>query len=274
MSNVFGPSSANRKSAMATRLLSVNQFIRLLTLLGGFVVAIIATAMPLEGQGSALEVIDGRPLAKVVSELEARHGWRITYEDTFYEYQNELDDVTVIARRGNPPPGAPKVLVPRDRLFRFEYNAISNRPQEVLAALIKKYNSDSYSDGFGLVQQGPLYHVVPIRSLDAKGIVKDRQSRLDVAVSVDDRDRNLYETLEVILKEVSTAVGMPVLLGNVPMNLLRSQRARVSAQNERARDVLVRALGGTKTNLSWQLFCDPGALRICAFNLHLVPIPK
>lgn len=259
---------------MTSSSLHLKQFTRLLTLLGGSALVVMAAATSLRGQASAIEVLDGRPLAKVISELESRHGWRITYEDTFYEYQNELEDVTVIARRGNPPPGAPRLLVPRNRLFRFEYNTVSGRPHDVLGALLKKYNSDSYSDAFRLIQQGTVYHFVPTRSLDGKGVTKDRQSRFDVGVSLDDRERSLYDTLEAILKEVSSAVGVQVWLGNVPVNLLRAQRIRLSAQNEAARDVLVRALAATKTNISWQLFCDPGALKMCAFNIHQVATSK
>jgi len=250
------------------------QFTRMLKLIAGSATMILAGFTLLEAQLTPIEVINGRPLAKVLRELENRHGWRVTYEDPAYEYVRDLEDVTVTARRGNVPPGAPRLLVPRDRLFRFEYNTNSNRPQEVLPSLVKTYNSASASDAFRVIQQGTLYHVVPTKSLDAKGESRDRRSRLDVGVTVDDRARNAYEMLEAVLKQVSAAAGEPIGLGLVPMNLLMSTRVSDGAQKEIARDVIVRTLEATKSNISWQLFCDPGALRLCALNLHLVPVHK
>lgn len=199
----------------------------------------------LEGQLTPIEVIDGRPLAKVIRELENRHGWRVTYEDPAYEFAHDLEDVTVIARRGNVPPGAPRLLVPRDRLFRFEYDRSSNRPQEVVSALVKTYNSASVSDAFQVTQQGALYHVVPTKSLDAKGEPRERRSRFDVAVTVDDRERSAYEMLAAVLQQVSAAAGEPLGLGLVPMNLLMSAKIRGGAQEEKARDVIVRTLEAT-----------------------------
>ena len=231
--------------------------------------------VPLRGQSGPIEVIDGRPLAKVVRELESRHEWQITYEDPIYEDPNQLEDVTALARRGTVPPGAPRLLVPRNRLFRFEYNNVATaRPQEVLQALLKRYNSDSFVDAFRVIQQGSFYHVVPETSLNAKSTPVERRSRLDVQVTVDDRERTAYEMLRAVLKEVSAVIGSEIGLGLVPMNVLQSQTVRGGARNENARDVLVRTLAATKVRMSWQLFCDPGALKLCAFNIHQVATPK
>jgi hypothetical protein len=251
------------------------QFTPVLRLTAGSALMILIGLTALEGQLTPIEVIDGRPLAKVIRELENRHGWRVTYEDPVYEYANDLEDVTIIARRGSVPSGSPRLLVPRDRLFRFEYaNTSANRPQEVIPALVKSYNSASYSDAFRVIQRGTLHHVVPTRSLDAKGQLRDRRSRLDVGVTVNDDERSAYQMLDAVLKQVSAAAGEPVGLGVVPMNLLMSTRVRGGAQKENARDVIVRTLEATTQNISWQLFCDPGALRLCALNLHLVPVSK
>ena len=251
------------------------QFTRVLRLIAGSAMMIVTGLVPLEGQRVPIEVIDGRPLAKVIRELENRHGWRVTYEDAPYEYRNDLDDVTDIARRGKVPPGAPRLLVPRNKLFRFEYdNSSSSRPQDVVTSLLKSYNSAGYGDTFRVIQQAGLYHVVPTRSLDAKGESRDRRSRLDVGVTVDDRERSAYDMLEAVLKQVSVSAGEPVGLGLAPLNLLRSTRVRSGAQNENARDVIVRTLAATTNSMSWQLFCDPGALKLCALNVHLVAPQK
>jgi len=162
------------------------RFTRVMRLIAVPALMILTGPARLEGQLTPIEVIDGRPLAKVIRE-----------------------------------------------------------PQEVVSALVKTYNSASVSDAFQVIQQGALYHVVPTKSLDAKGEPRERRSRFDVAVTVDDRERSAYEMLAAVLQQVSAAAGEPLGLGLVPMNLLMSAKIRGGAQEEKARDVIVRTLEAT-----------------------------
>ena len=67
---------------------------------------------------------------------------------------------------------------------------------------------------------------------------------------------------------MSTPSGLNVGPGQVPINLFFQKRVRVEAENEKARDVLWRALQSIDPALSWQLLC--GVDDTCALNIHLI----
>ena len=233
--------------------------------------AVIAL-VPLTAQRSQpleLSVIDGRPLAAVISQLETRYGWTITYEDPPYESPLDVDDVTLQVAR-DPKNFKGKVLVPRTRGFDFKYpNADQPRAEEVLAALVRDYNLVNH-DRFRLLRTGKFFHVVPSVSDDRTGQPTERQSRLDVRVTIPVADRSVRETVELVVAQVRERTGAPLVGGRLPTNLFSQKKLRTGATNEPARDVLVRALTSTGRELSWRIHCDPGGTRMCGFDVHFV----
>jgi hypothetical protein len=146
------------------------------------------------------------------------------------------------------------------------------RPREVLAALLNAYHASAgNTDGFELLQDGAIFHVVPASSRNATGVVVKRRSRLDVRITLPEASRTLYETVEAILK----GVNLPMLgIGRAPVNLLRNRSARVSAKDEIARDVLVRTLAASGLQVSWRLFCPPFEPNYCALNMQWLDLPR
>lgn len=233
--------------------------------------AVIAL-VPLTAQRSQaleLSVLDGRPLSAVIGQLEARYGWTITYEDPPYESPFEIDDVTLQVAR-DPKSFKGKVLVPRTRGFDFKYpNADQPQAEEVLAALVRDYNSVN-EDRFRLLRTGNFFHVVPSVSGDRNGQPTERQSRLDVRVTFPNSDRSVLETVELVVAQVRERTGAPLSVARLPTRLLSQKKLRTGATNEPARDVLVRALTSTGRELSWRIPCDPGGTRKCAFDVHFI----
>ena len=231
------------------------------------------TVIPLTAQREQpfeFSVFEARPLAAVIDQLERRYGWIITYEDPPYENAADLDEVTLDVVK-DPKNFKGKVLVPRRRRFDFTYpKDDQSRAEDVLTAVIRDYNMAGNNDGFRLLRTGTLFHVVPSVSDNKIGLPTNRQSRLDVRVTIPDTERSILETLELVVAQVRELTGVPVVMGGVPQNLLRQKKLRTGATNEPARDVLVRALTSTGRDLSWRLTCDPGATRMCFFNVHLV----
>ena len=222
-------------------------------------------AQPLE-----LAVSDARPLAALIDQLETRYGWIITYEDPPYENAADLDDVTLDVAK-DPKSFKGKVLVPRRRRFDFRYpNADQPQAEDVLAVLVRDYNMAGNNDGFRLLRTGKFFHVVPSVSDNKIGLPTNRQSRLDVRVTIPVVERSVLETLELVVAQVRELTGVPVMMGRVPVNLLLQKKLRTGAATEPARDVLVRALTSTGRDLSWRLNCDPGVTKICSFNVHFV----
>lgn len=238
----------------------------------------VVTAIPLTAQREQpLEfsaVFDARPLAAVISQLETRYGWIITYEDPPYEAAADLDDVTLDVAR-DPQNFKGKVLVPRRRRFDFKYpKADQPRAEDLLAAVIRDYNLAGNNDAFRLLRTGAFFHVVPSVSDDKNGTPTSRQSRLDVRVTIPDAERSVLKTVELVVDHVRELIGVPVVMGQVPTNFLAQKKLRTDATNEPARDVLVRALTSTGRDLSWRLTCDPGATKFCFFNVHFVQPQK
>ena len=241
--------------------------------------AFIATAIVIpvaaqRGQPLKLSVIDARPLQAVIEQLERRYGWIITYEDPPYENTADLDDVTSRVAK-NPDPKKGKVLVPRERGFNFNYPAASEGQAEaVLAAVIRDYNMAGNNDGFRLLRTGNVFHVVPSVSDSKIGLPTNRQSRLDVRVTIPEAERSVLATVELVLGQVRELTGVAVVLGRAPTNLLTQKKLRTGATNETARDVLLRALTSTGSDLTWRMPCDPGVTKMCFFDLHLVKPPQ
>jgi len=223
-------------------------------------------------QSLELSAYDARPLADVISQLETRYGWIITYEDPPYEFTGDLDDVTLSVVR-DPKNFKGKVLVPRRRRFDFKY-PVSDRPraEDVLAAVIRDYNMSGNHDGFRLLRTGSVFHVVPSVSANTVGLPTDRQSRLDVRVTIPVAERSVLETLELVAAQVRELTGVRIGMGGG--NFLRQKKVRTGAATEPARDVLVRALASTGRDFSWRLQCDPGATKLCFFNVHVVKPPE
>jgi hypothetical protein len=233
--------------------------------------AVIAL-VPLTAQRSQpleLSVLDGRPLSAVISQLEIRYGWTITYEDPPYDSPFEVDDVTLQVAR-DPKHFKGKVLVPRTRGFDFKYpNVDQPQAEELPAALVRDYNMVN-DDRFRLLRTGTFFHVVPSVSGNRNGQPTERRSRLDVRVTIPVADRSVSETVELVVAQVRERAGAPLVAGRLPTNLLLQKKLRTGATNEPARDVLVRVLTSTGRDLSWQIRCDPGGTRICAFDVHIV----
>lgn len=238
--------------------------------------ALLCSGNPIDAQQSTalnLSFTVARPLEAVIRELENRYGWIITFEDPPYEAAADLEDITLEAVKDLNTKA--KVIAPRRRHFEFHQSRVdASRPEEVLSVLIRDYNDSGNGDEFELRRTGAVFHVVPTVSSDAIGIRTSRQSRLDVRVTVPQGERSVMALLQMIIAQVREQTGVHVTLGIVPQNALAQKTVRFSATNERAQDVLVRALATMEANLSWRLQCDPGSTKFCFFSIHPVLTPK
>ena len=224
-----------------------------------------STSKP-SNQAAAVSAVSQRPLPDVVRELEDRYGWVITYEDPIYESPNDVEKVTVV----RPDGGLSKTIIaPRQRFFEFDYRHLDlARPRELLSSMLREYEA-AHHHAFRLVQQGDLFHILPAKSSDKRGIPTERRSRLDARVSIEPARRSVYETLMLVLERVSVSTGDTVGVGT-PGRLLDQTIVQSGAVDEPARDVLVRTLAATNVKLSWTLLCTAQTPRACGFNLHTV----
>jgi hypothetical protein len=213
-----------------------------------------------------INVNSPRPLADAVEEIERRSGRVITYEDPFYVHTSDFDDVTLSVRRDGRT--EPRVLGPRGGPFFFQYPAAASVDSSLLNKLVDHYNLSGHPGVFRVIRTGNVYHVVPFERKNGAGVFEPHASLLDADISIPARDRTGLEMIREITETVSSRSVARVGVGAVPLNAMLGTHIQGGATAENARTVLLRTLDAIHSELSWQLFCDPGPTPECALNVH------
>ncbi len=225
-----------------------------------------------------LSVQDGRPLAKAIETLEAKYGWVITYEDPRYVHLSEIADVTEMVRnplhKSTPGSEATRVLVPKGGALVIDYDVMSDTGlpvdrEAVIQQLLEANSVYGNAGSFRLERKGQVLHVIPTAAKSSTGKLAAQESVLDTVISLPAEERSAMQTLDAICAAVSQATKTQVVVGMVPLNRFFQHRDQEGATSETARDVLLKLLERTGTNLSWQLFYEPG-IRMYALNIHQV----
>jgi hypothetical protein len=238
---------------------------------------------------TTFSVDDPRPVAAAVQALVSRCRCAISYEDPRYTFAGDLDDVTTqVARdldkfpRGN----APKVLVPRRHKLTLTVpasNAISSGDvAKTLAELVRSQASSGLDGHFRVKQVGEMLHVVPTEVKDRNGNWSATSSILDVAISLPTQQRSWYSTLQAIAAAIGASAHVRVDVNSGIGAGIQSEKGpklyEVGANDERARDVLVRALtlfAADRGNMTWLLFYGNALSPIDdLYVLNLLPIPS
>jgi hypothetical protein len=233
-----------------------------------------------------LSVTDARPVAAAVMELVSRYGYLITYEDPRHMYQDDLEDVTSKVRRDldkYPPGMAPKVIVPSTATLTLNIPSASAITAQdmaaVLAQLMQAQSSTGRGGHFRVQRSGDEFHVLPTEFRDQNGNWIEETSILEVSISMPLEDRSADGMINAICKAVSAAghvkMGLAFSVGGIssPSN---PRPYRFGADNERARDVLMRALNllGANQSRTWVLFFDPSNLSGYPYVLTIRNVPK
>jgi hypothetical protein len=153
--------------------------------------------------------------------------------------------------------------------------AEASRPEELLSSMLVLYDESGKTDAFRLLRQGRVYHVIPTRSANSKGIQTPRQSLLETRVTIEEGERSVLDEVRLVLAAVSKATGVYVFLGSGYDRRLYVRTVHRRAVKEGARDLITRTLNATGRDFSWRLLCTPGYPRQdCALNIHLVQPPR
>jgi hypothetical protein len=208
---------------------------------------------------------DPRPLYGVVQSLEQHYGWRITYEDPPLENPAELQDVTSQAYRALHPDLVDAVLVPVAHPFTFTWQKINAGAgsKATLDECVQQHNDRSENPGrFRTYQQGSIAHVLAAEVRRKDGSMATVSSPLDIRISFSVQERTLYDTVLLILNEVKSSGGTPILLGMAPPAVMM-KNISLGARDLTARDALIMALnasdakaieaGNNPVRMSWAL---------------------
>jgi hypothetical protein len=220
-------------------------------------------------------------VAKVIEELISRYGYLITYEDPRLVYEGDFLDVTTSVRKDldkYPPGKAPKVLVPqRGRLVLTTLPTSSLIDAPTVASLLAQTVQGGARLGqgghFRVEQTGDVFHVVPTEARDQNGYWVSQIPILDVPITLPMQDRDRFRMLQDICNAIEAAshVKMDIPYRGGIVSPEHPQLYRLGAENERARDVLMRAFTLISTppeRITWLMFCDN---QMCVINMRKVP---
>lgn len=233
-----------------------------------------------------------RPFLELAERLQKDYGWRITYEEAPLEYGGDQSALAVSPRikSARPTPLVVSFEEPKD---------VTSIPEKhrIMQDLARQYSGPPergvLGKGFAsryigpqtmtILSNGDYTHIIPTMIKDSQGNVVAYEPLLSTRVSLIPAQRNLFETVSMVLSQISQIRNVSLVLGNAPTNLFLQTQQVTEANNEEARDVLTRifedAAGARKTagfseiRLTWALMCDPG-FHGCFLNVRFVdPAP-
>lgn len=213
-----------------------------------------------------------RPLWQLAVELEKEYKWRVTYEEAPLEYASDLSNG---ARSGTH-------LVARPTAFQGSFDdpqdpGSMEEKWKILVKLVRTYSGPHGQ--MTVLNNGDYSHIVPTTIKKKDGSVVQFEPILSTRVSFAPAMRTLRETVQLIMSQVATARAVSIGLGTIPTNLFVQQSQLTYANDEQARDVLMRIFedasgarqltGGTPVRVTWALLHDVSDSAY-AFNAHIV----
>jgi len=213
-----------------------------------------------------------RPLLELADQLEKEYAWRITYEETPLENSTDLVNSARIRTH----------LIPRPTAFQasFEEPQDSRSMEEkwkILDRLVASYSGPH--GAMTVLNIGDYSHIVPTTLKNKAGQIVPFEPLLNTRVSFEPAQRSLLDTVRLILSQVSSIRAVSIGLGTIPTNLFVQQQLRTDANNEPAREVLMRIFedasgarqlkGGPAARVTWALLNDISYSGYF-FNAHIV----
>ncbi len=213
-----------------------------------------------------------RPLWQLSRELEKAYKWRITYEEAPLEYPADLVNsaTTGIHWIARPTAFQSSFEEPQDPRSMEE-------KWKILDRLVASYSGPH--GAMTVSSNGDYSHIIPTTLKNKAGQIVPFEPLLNTKVSFEPAQRNLLETVRLILSQVSKVRGVSIGLGVIPTNLFVQQELLTNADNEQARDVLMRIFedasgfrqlkGSSPVRVTWALLNDISYSGYF-FNAHLV----
>ena len=241
----------------------------------GRAVTVLLFCAGVQGQGgdAFLVVNDPRPVAEAVIQLMARHPVVITYEDPPYQYAGDLKDVTDEIRNPQAPARTDgrRTFVPVGGQLevRYSVSSSSNKPTDLRGTLesIVQYKAALPAGGrFRVEQSGSVFHVIGSQVRDATGQWVEHRSVLDVPITLKSGDRSGYKTVLEILDEVTAKTGVKFAVSAMSVQKMLVGGSAIEAENEPAREVMLRTLQGMSDRLTWLLYYN-SARQTYYFNI-------
>lgn len=222
-----------------------------------------------------LQVDDPRPVSRAVDEISKKMQYPISYEDPQFAYSDDLRDVTDEVSNGR---AKSRIVVPAGGSLEVRQLSIAGAEPKVLAAQALQQLVDVQANRAGggrfLVEQsGQMLHVVPASIRNAQGEWIEQGSILRHRISIPAAERSATEMLNAICAALTHSAGTTVGLASGPLRALNGTKSVQVANNEPARDVLIRTLNQAGGYMTWKLFYAPDQ-KWYALNVVATPRPE
>lgn len=242
---------------------------------------VVEAAAPL----TSISVNDGHPVWEIARQLQERYGYAITYEDPRYTNDDDHEDVTLQVRKDlqkYPSGEAPQVIGMKVRGLTLAVPDTSNiSPQEMaklLEQLVEAQDGQGTGGHFRVLQTGNQFHIVPTAVRDRNGTWIEQNSILDTPISLTLRGRTSGEILAAVCEAVDAAAHVKIAIvtnfgGGIGAHVATYA---LSADQEPARTVLMRALALDSPNASWVITYNKANeyfLMLTGYPLKAVAMP-
>jgi hypothetical protein len=245
-----------------------------LNLLGGLLGAIVwfQASGARAGDSRMLSIDAGgpAPLAVVARILERRYGAVITYEDPVYASDSDLIPYTGPPFMTTTPWGQRRIVRSTRLAFSYPVSAATGQPEDLASVIqqaIDLHASAGNPGRFRLARDGAVLHIVPERVQGRNGEWENANPFLDAKLELPDVDRNLEDTIALIIGSVNHNTGSHIASLQEPLNTERRIPFPRGVKEESARDLLTRAVGQLPKKSSWTLRHEPRN-GMMAFEIH------
>ncbi len=223
------------------------------------------------GRALGIDVSSQTPLAVAARVLERRHGAAITYEDPVYAGDSDLVPSTtrMMAESGF---GQPRVVRLAHLGFSYPVSGVRGQPEDLAAVVqqaIDLHASAGNPGRFRLEREGEVLHIVPAQVRGASGQWEAVTPVLDTQLNLGGAERNLEDTLALILQSVNRATKAHIASLQEPINVERRIQWKPGAGAESARTLITRLVGQLPGKSSWSLKYEPRN-GMMAFEIHEV----
>jgi len=210
-----------------------------------------------------LAVHSPKPLQDICFQLEEALHWRISYEDPPVLAGDELVP--------EMNPGGVSRLVMRAQPLSIDVPTKNSTSSEVkrdtVRTILDAYHRSGNRAVFREIQQGDFIHIVPDAVRGEDGRLQRFQPMFDTHVTIPRGTYSLGVLTSEILSQVGQIRGIPIMRATVPINLFAQATVTEAANDEPARDVLMRAFEGINEQriadhlsvlrLTWYLLYNP-----------------
>lgn len=215
------------------------------------------------------------PVGEVCRALEAQFHWRISFEDAPVFAQEDTQP-------GTAPNGVPWLViqdVPAVVDVLIETGMTADAKGKTLQGILDGHRHSGGRAAFTVSENGDLIHVMATSVRSPNGRTEPFEPLLGTRISFVRGQYALETLVSMVLNQVSQIRGIPIALATVPMNLFAQSTLTEEANNEVARDVLVRSfeeINGARyaqhlppARLTWYMNYDPNG-GTYFFNVHNV----